>query len=78
MRYPSPTCEAFVTYMLTHGIDVDVAVATIMQAMGLAEVGGSGIGPYNGRINRNEFRKGSGYRLVLGRAKNTYRLINLS
>ena len=74
VKYPSPTCEAFISYMLMHGLHVDVDVPIIMEGMGLAEVGWNGIGPYAGRVNRNEMSKGSPYRLVLGRRKNTYRL----
>ena len=77
VKYPSPTCDAFIDYMLSHGLDVDVDIATIMRDMGLVEVGGNGIGPYNGRVNRRELYKGSSLRLVLGKLKNTYRLINL-
>jgi hypothetical protein len=74
---PRPTCNRFVEYMLRWGLNVDVEISTIMRDMALSEVGGNGIGPYNGRVNQNELRKGSSLRLVLGKAKNTYRLINL-
>lgn len=77
MTYQSPTCDRFVAYMLRWGLDVDVEIRAIMQTMMLTEVGGSGIGPYAGRVNRSERAKGSAYRLVLGKAVNTYRLIQL-
>jgi hypothetical protein len=73
-----PTCDAIVKYMLHVGLGIDVPAATILQYLGLAEVGGNGMGPYNGRVNKSELRKGSSYRLVLGRAVGSYRLIQLT
>ncbi len=77
--FSRPTCDALVAYMLdTWGLNIDAPAATIMHALGLAEVGGNGMGPYNGRVNANEQRKGSAFRLVLGAATGTYRLIQLA
>ena len=73
-----PTCDALVAFMLRHGLDYDISASAIMQALGLAEAGGNGMGPYNGRVNKNELRKGSSLRLVLGKAPGTYRLIALA
>lgn len=77
-----PSCDAIVYYMLAWGLDVDVSTEIIMHDNGLALAGGGrvdgkggGLGPYAGRVNKNEGRKGSGYRLVPGRQPNTYRLI---
>lgn len=78
MTYHRPTCDAFVAYMLSHGLDIDVGSATIVRDLGLVEAGGNGMGPYGGRVNKNERSKGSAYRLVLGRAAGTYRLIQLA
>lgn len=77
MSYERPTCDAFVAYMLRWGVDIDVKISTIVNDLGLAEVGGNGMGVYNGRVNKNERRKGSAYRLVLGKGDRTYRLIQL-
>lgn len=77
VTYQSPTCDAIVAYMLAHGLNIDVAIQTIMRDLKLTEVGGSGIGPYNGRVNKSERCKGSAYRLVLGKIAGTYRLIQL-
>jgi hypothetical protein len=63
--------------MLRQGLNIDVDSSTILWALGLTEVGGGGMGPYPGRVNSNERRKGSKYRLVVGVQANTYRLIEL-
>lgn len=77
IKYPRPSCEKFVDYMMYHGLNIDVPVREIMFGLGLMEVGGGGIGPYSGRVNSNEKRKGSKLRLVVGVEANTYRLIEL-
>jgi hypothetical protein len=63
--------------MLSHGLNVDVPVETILHSLGLQLVGGGGMGPYTGRVNSRERQKGSKYRLVNGLEANTYRLIEL-
>ena len=78
VKYPRFSCEKFVDYMLHYGLNADVPVRDIMYALGLMEVGGGGLGPYSGRVNANEKRKGSHYRLVVGLEPNTYRLIELA
>jgi len=78
ISWPSPTCDNIVEYMLTvHGLNVDVVTEEIMQAMNLVMVGGNGFGPYPGRVNKNEARKGTPYRLVPGAKNKSYRLIEL-
>jgi len=64
--------------MMHYGLNVDVAGSKIIYDMGLVEVGSAGMGPYPGRININEQRKGSPYRIVLGELKSSYRLIRLT
>ena len=76
--YRRPTCDALIAYMLGWGLNIDVPVEQIMQDMSLVMVGGNGFGPYPGRINQNELRKRSAYRLVVGKAEKTYRLIALT
>jgi hypothetical protein len=76
--FSRPTCDLLVAYMHTYGLDIDVPAEVIMRKLGLAEVGGNGMGPYNGRVNKNELSKGSSLRLVLGKTKGTYRLIMLA
>jgi hypothetical protein len=77
MKYPRWNCEAFIDYMLSQGLNVDVPTRIILGSLGLMEVGGGGMGPYSGRVNSNERRKGSKYRLVVGVDPNSYRLIEL-
>lgn len=74
----SPSCDAIVAYMLQWGLDIDVHVDLIMRDNGLALAGGGGMGVYSGRINKNEVRKGTGYRLVPGARPNTYRLTKIA
>lgn len=78
VKYPRWNCEKFIDIMLFYGLNEDVPVSEIMFSLGLMEVGGGGMGPYPGRVNRNERQKGSRYRLVVGMEPNTYRLIELT
>jgi hypothetical protein len=78
VKYPRWNCEKFIDLMLFFGLNEDVPVSEIMFSLGLMEVGGGGLGPYTGRVNSNERRKGSRYRLVNGLEPNTYRLIELT
>lgn len=80
-----PSCDAMVDYMLAWGLNIDVSVEVIMRDNGLAlagggrvDGGGGGLGPYAGRINKNERQKGSSYRLVPGLSEKTYRIIQLA
>jgi len=77
-KIKTPSCDAIVAYMLAWGLDVDVSVEIIMHDNNLAMAGGGGIGVYSGRVNKNEGRKGTGYRLVPGHKPNTYRIIKIA
>lgn len=78
LREIAPSCDALVSFMLTHGLNVDVPTELIMHALNVTLSGGGGMGAYSGRVNKNEGRKGSKLRLVPGVTAKSYRLIQLA
>lgn len=75
----APSLEKILKLFAVHGIYRDVPSHEVTDLLGITPIRlGNHVGPYIGRLNAYQQRKGSMYRVCPGLEQNTYRLIRLA